>query len=60
MVSVEAGCGWAAYLMDRRDERADGFRKLAPMRMKPSGYIRRNCWFVAGPDERSIGGMLDL
>ena len=26
MVSVEAGCGWAAYLMDRMDEKADVFR----------------------------------
>jgi predicted TIM-barrel fold metal-dependent hydrolase len=60
MVSVEAGCGWAAYLMDRLDEKAEVFRKLAPMPMKPSDYIRRNCWFVAEPEERSIGAMLDL
>lgn len=60
IVSVEAGCGWAAYLMDRLDEKAEVFRKLAPMPMKPSDYIRRNCWFVAEPEERSIGAMLDL
>ena len=60
MVSVEAGCGWAAYLMDRLDEKADVFHKLAPMPMKPSDYIRRNCWFVAEPEERTIGAMLDL
>jgi predicted TIM-barrel fold metal-dependent hydrolase len=60
VVSVEAGCGWAAYLMDRLDEKAEVFRKLAPMPMKPSEYIRRNCWFVAEPEERTIGAMLDL
>ena len=60
MVSVEAGCGWAAYLMDRLDEKAEVFRKLAPMPMKPSDYIRRNCWFVAEPEEHCIGAMLDL
>jgi predicted TIM-barrel fold metal-dependent hydrolase len=60
MVSVEAGCGWAAYLMDRLDEKADVFHRIAPMPMKPSEYIRRNCWFVAEPEERTIGAMLDL
>jgi predicted TIM-barrel fold metal-dependent hydrolase len=60
MVSVEAGCGYAAYLMDRLDEKYDIFRSLAPMPMKPSDYIRRNCYFVAEPEERTIGAMLDL
>ncbi len=60
VVSVEAGCGWAAYLMDRLDEKAEVFRQLAPLPMKPSDYIRRNCWFVAEPEERTIGAMLDL
>jgi predicted TIM-barrel fold metal-dependent hydrolase len=60
MVSVEAGCGWAAYLMDRLDERHEVFRALAPMPLKPSDYIRRNCYFVAEPQERTIAAMLDL
>ena len=53
MVAVEAGCGWAAYLMDRLDEKHDILRAMlpAPMPLKPSDYIRRNCWFVAEPDE---------
>jgi len=55
MVSVEAGCGYAAYLMDRLDEKFDVLRPL-----KPSDYIRRNCWFVAEPEERTVGAMLDL
>ena len=62
IVSVEAGCGYAAYLMDRLDEKHDILRAMlpTPMSMKPSDYIRRNCWFVAEPDERTIGAMLDL
>ena len=60
IVSVEAGCGWAAYLMDRLDEKASVFRAIAPLPMKPSDYIRRNCWFVAEPEERTIGAMLDI
>ena len=60
MVSVEAGCGYAAYLMDRLDEKYAHFGPFAPMSMKPSDFIRRNCWFVAEPEERTIGAMLDL
>lgn len=60
VVSVEAGCGYAAYLMDRLDEKHARFHKIMPMPLKPSDYIRRNCYFVAEPEERSIGAMLDL
>jgi predicted TIM-barrel fold metal-dependent hydrolase len=62
VVSVEAGCGYAAYLMDRLDEKFDILRPLLPqpLPLRPSDYIRRNCWFVAEPEERSIGAMLDL
>ena len=31
-----------------------------PLKLKPSDYIRRNCYFVAEPDERTIDAMLDL
>lgn len=60
IVSVEAGCGYAAYLMDRLDEKHSIFAALSPLKMKPSDYIRRNCYFVAEPDERTIGAMLSL
>jgi predicted TIM-barrel fold metal-dependent hydrolase len=60
MVSVEAGCGYAAYLMDRLDEKHSKFRSLVPMSLRPSDYIRRNCYFVAEPEERTIGAMLEL
>jgi len=60
IVSVEAGCGFAAYLMDRLDEKYAKFQSIAPLPMRPSDYIRRNCYFVAEPEERTIGAMLDL
>ncbi|MYE84366.1 MAG: amidohydrolase family protein [Gammaproteobacteria bacterium] len=60
MVSVEAGCGYAAYLMDRLDEKHHFFQAMAPLELKPSDYFRRNCYFVAEPEERSIGAMLEL
>ncbi len=62
IVSVEAGCGYAAYLMDRLDQKAQYFNDLLPnpLPMKPSDYIRKNCYFVAEPEERTIGAMLEL
>ena len=62
IASVEAGCGFAAYLMDRLDEKHHFFRPLstAPLAEHPSDYIRRNCYFVAEPEERTIGAMMDL
>jgi uncharacterized protein len=62
VVSVEAGCGYAAYLMDRLDEKSQFFADLLPnkLAMKPSDYIKRNCYFVAEPEERTIGAMLEL
>ena len=57
IVSVEAGCGWAAYLMDRLDEK---YGRFGGTPLKPSEYVRRNCYFVAEPEERTIGAMLDL
>ena len=60
VVSVEAGCGYAAYLMDRLDEKFHFFRAMSALKQKPSDYIRRNCYFVAEPEERCIGAMLEL
>lgn len=59
---VEAGCGWAAYLMDRLDEKFDtvGALTLCPTKRRPSEYIKDNCYFVAEPTERTIGAMLEL
>jgi|TARA_Y100000310_G_scaffold323628_1_gene384318 predicted TIM-barrel fold metal-dependent hydrolase len=62
ILAVEAGCGWAAHLMDRLDQKYQYFRELVttPLKLKPSEYIRRNCYFTAEPEERTIGAMLDL
>lgn len=61
VVCVEAGCGWAAYVMDRLDEKYDLLSFGAPpLEMRPSEYFRRNLWFVAEPEERTIGAMLEL
>ena len=60
VVSVEAGCGFAAYLMDRLDEKYHFFQAMSPLPRKPSEYIRENVYFVAEPEERCIGAMLEL
>ncbi len=60
VVSVEAGCGYAAYLMDRLDAKHRFFGSLTSLAERPSDYVRRNCFFVAEPEERSIDAMLTL
>ncbi len=60
MVAVEAGCGFAAYLMDRLDEKHRHFSAFSNLARKPSDYVRRNCYFVAEPEERTIAAMLQL
>jgi len=59
VVCVESGAGWAAYLMDRLDEKHAllGWRK--ELTLRPSEYLRRNVWFVAEPEERTIANQLD-
>lgn len=61
VLCVEAGAGWAAYLMDRLDAkyRHFGFGNRLELG-RPSDYFRRNLWFCAEPEERTIGAMLDL
>ena len=60
VVSVEAGCGFAPYLMDRLDAKYEVFEGLVPLKERPSEYIRRNCYFVAEPLERTVGMALEL
>lgn len=58
---IESGCGWAAYAMDRMDEKYRRFKAFSPLKLDlPSDYFRRNLWFCAEPEERTIGSMLDL
>lgn len=60
IVSVEAGAGYAPYLMDRLDAKYEVFEGLVPLKKKPSDYIRSNCYFVAEPLERTIDAALEL
>ena len=62
VASVEAGCGYAAYLMDRLDGKHRFFGDFYPnpLPMKPSDYVKRNCYFVAEPEEQTIDAMLTL
>jgi uncharacterized protein len=60
VLCVEAGCGWAAYIMDRLDEKHEHLGWTYPLKLKPSDYFRRNIWVVAEPEERTIGATMDL
>jgi len=60
ILCVEAGCGWAPYIMDRMDEKYQHLGWTFPLKLKPSDYFRRNVWVVAEPEERSIGAVMDL
>jgi predicted TIM-barrel fold metal-dependent hydrolase len=58
---VEAGGGWAGYVMDRLDEKHARFGSDR-MKERPSEYFRRNVWVVFDPSERtpSIDATCDL
>jgi predicted TIM-barrel fold metal-dependent hydrolase len=60
VICVESGAGWAAYMMDRMDEKYDHFAWTRPLELRPSDYIRRNVYFVAEPEERTIASQLEL
>ena len=60
VLCVEAGCGWAPYIMDRLDEKYEHLGWTYPTKLKPSDYFRRNLWVVAEPEERTIGAVMDL
>lgn len=60
VVSVEAGAGYAPYLMDRLNEKHHFFEFASPLKLKPGEYIQRNCYFVAEPEERTIDNVLEL
>ena len=57
---VESGAGFAAYVMDRLDEKFQRFGSASPMKQRPSEYFRRNLWYVMDPQERSIDAQCDL
>lgn len=59
LLVVEAGAGWAGYIMDRLDEKYDRFGSTS-MKQRPSHYFKNNVWVVFDPDERSIDSQCDL
>jgi predicted TIM-barrel fold metal-dependent hydrolase len=59
LLVVEAGAGWAGYVMDRLDEKYARFGSTS-MKRAPSEYFRRNVWVVFDPGERSIDSQCDL
>ncbi len=60
VASVEAGCGYAPYLMDRLDAKYEALGKMLPLPKRPSEYIRSNCYFIAEQGERTIDMALEL
>jgi predicted TIM-barrel fold metal-dependent hydrolase len=60
VLCVEAGCGWAPYIMDRMDQKAGLLGWTYPTKLRPSDYFRRNIWVVAEPEERTIGATMEL
>lgn len=65
MVLVETGIGWLAWALDELDRTADLLREKAPIRERPSHYIRRNVHATFMEDRvglmnRSITGVESL
>jgi predicted TIM-barrel fold metal-dependent hydrolase len=62
VVCVEAGCGWAPFVMDRLDDKQRRLGGLvpAPLQEKASDYLKRNVWYVAEPHEKTIPSVVDL
>jgi predicted TIM-barrel fold metal-dependent hydrolase len=60
VLCVEAGAGWAPYIMDRMDEKYEHLGWTFPLKLQPSDYFRRNIWVVAEPQERTIGSVMEL
>ena len=55
LVVLESGAGWLGFWLDRMDALWAGpLRVTLPLRDRPSGYVRRQCWISADPDERAL------
>lgn len=56
---VEAGGGWAGYVMDRLDEKHARFGSQT-MKRRPSDYFRENVWVACDTTERGIDATCEL
>jgi predicted TIM-barrel fold metal-dependent hydrolase len=58
---LESGCGWLPYWMDRMDEHVEAWHfATAKLPLKPSEYIRRQCFVSCDPNERMLLPTLSL
>ena len=58
---LESGGGWLGYWLDRMDAVYGHtvMGKNAPLKHKPSDYVRSQCWISCDPDERTIAHLAD-
>ncbi len=59
---LEGNCSWAPWLFYRLDEHWEWLGKWeAPeLTMKPSDYLRRNCWLSCEADEETVRHYLEV
>lgn len=60
---LEAGCGWLPYWLWRLDHLEYGslaWEVADHVRMKPSDYVRRQCFIACEPSEPGIEAVVDL
>jgi predicted TIM-barrel fold metal-dependent hydrolase len=59
---LEAGCGWLPYWLWRLDREYDDlyWEVAANVKMKPSEYIRRQCFVAIEPSEPYLSQMIQL
>ncbi len=57
-VVLESGGGWVGYWVDRMDALSEVPINRAPLKHRPSHYIRTQCWISADPDERALAGLV--
>lgn len=52
VVILESGIGWLVFWLERMEEKfkINGF--TTPMKLSPTEYFQRQCWFAMDPDER--------
>jgi uncharacterized protein len=60
---LEAGCGWLPYWLWRMDEHWEKTRGVAgepELPLRPSEYVRRQCWISCEPDEPYLKDVVHL
>jgi predicted TIM-barrel fold metal-dependent hydrolase len=63
VVFLESGCGWLPYWLWRMDEhweKMSGIDGEPALPLRPSDYVRRQCWISCESDEPYLAQMIDL